>query len=155
MQAHQLTNAGQETTPLQQNLNKLSNLTSGRVYWNVLHKERAGEYLGHTVQIIPHVTGEIKRFVYGLAEYTQADVVITEIGGTIGDIESQPFLEAIYRPLQPLRAVHGQCFCASLIAHGQQKSGQTADMVRVKINPAARIAIWVSSPQSMRIARPS
>ena len=80
---------------IDEDLNKLSNLTSGRVYWNVLHKERAGEYLGHTVQIIPHVTGEIKRFVYGLAEYTQADVVITEIGGTIGDIESQPFLEAI------------------------------------------------------------
>lgn len=80
---------------IDENLNKLSNLTSGRVYWNVLHKERAGEYLGNTVQIIPHVTGEIKQFVYGLADYTDADVVITEIGGTIGDIESQPFLEAI------------------------------------------------------------
>ncbi len=80
---------------IDEDLNKLSNLTSGRVYWNVLHKERAGEYLGHTVQIIPHVTGEIKQFVYGLGEYTDADVVITEIGGTIGDIESQPFLEAI------------------------------------------------------------
>ena len=80
---------------IDENLNKLSNLTSGRVYWNVLHKERAGEYLGRTVQIIPHVTNEIKSFIYGLGEYTQADVVITEIGGTIGDIESQPFLEAI------------------------------------------------------------
>ena len=80
---------------IDEDLNKLSNLTSGRVYWNVLHKERAGEYLGHTVQIIPHVTNEIKEFVYGLGEYTRADVVITEIGGTIGDIESQPFLEAI------------------------------------------------------------
>ena len=80
---------------IDEDLNKLSNLTSGRVYWNVLHKERAGEYLGHTVQIIPHVTNEIKEFVYGLGEYTKADVVITEIGGTIGDIESQPFLEAI------------------------------------------------------------
>ena len=80
---------------IDEDLNKLSNLTSGRVFWEVLHKERAGEYLGRTVQIIPHVTGEIKRFVYGLADYTNADVVITEIGGTIGDIESQPFLEAI------------------------------------------------------------
>ncbi len=80
---------------IDEDLNKLSNLTSGRVYWNVLHKERAGEYLGHTVQIIPHVTNEIKAFIYGLGEYTGADVVITEIGGTIGDIESQPFLEAI------------------------------------------------------------
>lgn len=80
---------------IDEDLNKLSNLTSGRVYWNVLHKERAGDYLGGTVQIIPHVTNEIKAFIYGLGEYTDADVVITEIGGTIGDIESQPFLEAI------------------------------------------------------------
>ena len=80
---------------MDEDLNKLSNLTSGRVYWNVLHKERAGEYLGHTVQIIPHVTNEIKDFITGLDAYTGADVVITEIGGTIGDIESQPFLEAI------------------------------------------------------------
>ena len=80
---------------IDENLNKLSNLTSGRVYWNVLNKERRGEYLGSTVQVIPHVTGEIKEFVYGLGKYTDADVVITEIGGTIGDIESQPFLEAI------------------------------------------------------------
>ncbi|MCI6640779.1 MAG: CTP synthase [Pygmaiobacter massiliensis] len=80
---------------IDEDLNRLSNLTSGRVYWNVLHKERAGEYLGRTVQIIPHVTDEIKAFITGLGEYTGADVVITEIGGTIGDIESQPFLEAI------------------------------------------------------------
>ncbi len=80
---------------IDEDLNRLSNLTSGRVYWEVLHKERAGEYLGRTVQTIPHVTGEIKRFIYGLADYTKADVVITEIGGTIGDIEGQPFLEAV------------------------------------------------------------
>ena len=80
---------------IDEDLNRLSNLTSGRVYWNVLHKERAGDYLGRTVQIIPHVTDEIKSFIYGLGSYTGADVVITEIGGTIGDIESQPFLEAI------------------------------------------------------------
>ena len=80
---------------IDEDLNKLSNLTSGRVYWNVLHKERAGDYLGRTVQIIPHVTDEIKSFIYGLGNYTDADVVITEIGGTIGDIECQPFLEAI------------------------------------------------------------
>ena len=76
-------------------LNKFSNLTSGRVYWNVLNKERRGAYLGSTVQIIPHVTTEIKDAIYSLAKKTEADVVITEIGGTTGDIESQPFLEAI------------------------------------------------------------
>ncbi|MBP3305126.1 MAG: CTP synthase, partial [Oscillospiraceae bacterium] len=65
------------------------------VYWNVLNKERRGEYLGSTVQVIPHITGEIKEFIYRVGKQTDADVVITEIGGTIGDIESQPFLEAV------------------------------------------------------------
>lgn len=80
---------------IDEDLNKFSNLTTGKVYWNVLNKERRGEYLGKTVQVIPHVTNEIKEFVYSVGKKTDADVVITEIGGTIGDIESQPFLEAV------------------------------------------------------------
>ena len=80
---------------IDENLNKFSNLTSGKAYWNVLCKERRGEYLGETVQIIPHITNEIKRFIYNVGEHANADIVITEIGGTVGDIESQPFLEAI------------------------------------------------------------
>ena len=80
---------------IDEDLNKYSNLTTGKVYWNVLNKERRGEYLGSTVQVIPHITNEIKEFVYRVAKTTDADVVITEIGGTIGDIESQPFLEAV------------------------------------------------------------
>ncbi len=80
---------------IDEDLNQFSNLTTGKVYWNVLNKERRGEYLGATVQVIPHITGEIKDFVYSLGQKTGADVVITEIGGTIGDIESQPFLEAV------------------------------------------------------------
>ncbi|NLT62987.1 MAG: CTP synthase [Clostridiales bacterium] len=80
---------------IDEDLNKYSNLTTGKVYWNVLNKERKGEYLGETVQVIPHVTNEIKEFIYSVGEKTKADVVITEIGGTTGDIESQPFLEAI------------------------------------------------------------
>lgn len=80
---------------IDENLNKYSNLTTGKVYWNVLNKERRGEYLGSTVQVIPHITNEIKEFVYNVGEKTGADVVITEIGGTIGDIESQPFIEAV------------------------------------------------------------
>ena len=80
---------------IDEDLNRFSNLTTGRVYWNVLNKERRGEYLGSTVQIIPHITNEIKEFIYSLGNKTGADVVITEIGGTVGDIESQPFLEAI------------------------------------------------------------
>lgn len=80
---------------IDEDLNKYSNLTTGKVYWNVLNKERQGAYLGETVQIIPHITGEIKSFIYNVGKNTDADVVITEIGGTTGDIESQPFLEAI------------------------------------------------------------
>ena len=80
---------------IDEDLNQYSNLTTGKVYWNVLNKERRGEYLGSTVQVIPHITNEIKEFVYRVGKQTDADVVITEIGGTIGDIESQPFLEAV------------------------------------------------------------
>ena len=80
---------------IDEDLNRFSNLTTGKVYWNVLNKERRGEYLGSTVQVIPHITNEIKDFVYRVGKQTDADVVITEIGGTIGDIESQPFLEAV------------------------------------------------------------
>ena len=80
---------------IDEDLNKYSNLTTGKVYSNVLSMERRGEYLGTTVQTIPHITDEIKRFIYRVGEQTGADIVITEIGGTIGDIESQPFIEAI------------------------------------------------------------
>ena len=80
---------------IDEDLNRYSNLTSGKVYWNVLNKERRGEYLGSTVQVIPHITNEIKDFIYRCGRQTNADVVITEIGGTIGDIESQPFIEAV------------------------------------------------------------
>ena len=80
---------------IDEDLNKFSNLTTGKVYWNVLNKERSGEYLGQTVQVIPHITGEIKSFIYNVGRQSGADVVISEIGGTIGDIESQPFIEAI------------------------------------------------------------
>ncbi len=80
---------------IDEDLNRYSNLTTGKVYSNVIQRERQGGYLGHTVQTIPHITDEIKRFIYRVGEKTDADVVITEIGGTIGDIESQPFIEAI------------------------------------------------------------
>jgi CTP synthase len=77
------------------NLNKYSNVTTGKIYSTVLKKERRGDYLGGTVQVIPHITNEIKDRVFRAGKETGADVVITEIGGTVGDIESLPFLEAI------------------------------------------------------------
>ncbi|MBQ2213203.1 MAG: CTP synthase, partial [Erysipelotrichaceae bacterium] len=80
---------------IDEDLNRYSNLTTGRVYWNVLNKERRGEYLGKTVQVIPHITNEIKEFIYAAVRHNDPDVLICEVGGTVGDIESQPFLEAI------------------------------------------------------------
>ncbi|WP_027938353.1 CTP synthase [Anaeroarcus burkinensis] len=77
------------------NLSKSSNVTAGKVYLSVINKERKGDYLGSTVQVIPHITNEIKERVYRVGREDNADVVITEIGGTVGDIESLPFLEAI------------------------------------------------------------
>lgn len=77
------------------NLTKNSNVTAGKIYWSVINKERRGDYLGGTIQIIPHITNEIKERIYRVAEQDETDVVITEIGGTVGDIESLPFLEAI------------------------------------------------------------
>ena len=77
------------------NLTKNSNVTTGKIYWTVISKERKGDYLGGTVQVIPHITNEIKSRIYKVADESGPDVVITEIGGTVGDIESLPFLEAI------------------------------------------------------------
>lgn len=80
---------------IDENLSINSNVTTGKIYWSVLHKERHGDYEGKTVQVIPHITNEIKDRVYRVARHQKTDIVITEIGGTVGDIESTPFLEAI------------------------------------------------------------
>lgn len=118
---------------IDEDLNQFSNLTTGKVYWNVLQKERAGRYLGETVQVIPHITGEIQAYIAAVADKTAADVVITEIGGTTGDIESQPFLEAIR---QFARARHGECvfihvtLVPYLASSGEHKSKPTQHSVR-------------------------
>jgi CTP synthase len=115
-------------------LNKYSNLTSGRVYYNVINKEREGKYLGQTIQVIPHVTNEIKEFIFSGAEAFQADVMIIEIGGTTGDIESQPFLEAI-RQIQ-LDVGRGNCLFihVTLVPYlafaGEHKSKPTQHSVK-------------------------
>ncbi len=80
---------------IDENLSKESNITSGKIYQNVIEKERRGDYAGRTVQVIPHITNEIKNKVFAAATTSSADVIITEIGGTVGDIESLPFIEAI------------------------------------------------------------
>lgn len=80
---------------IDENLSINSSVTTGKIYWSVLTKERRGDYEGKTVQVIPHITNEIKSRVYRVAREQQTDIVITEIGGTVGDIESTPYLEAI------------------------------------------------------------
>lgn len=80
---------------IDENLSVNSNVTTGKVYWTVLNKERRGDYLGGTVQVVPHITNEIKERLYSVSKGGNTDIVITEIGGTVGDIESTPFLEAI------------------------------------------------------------
>lgn len=80
---------------IDENLGKFSNVTTGKIYWSVLSKERRGDYLGGTVQVIPHITNELKERLNRVSKEKDVDVVITEIGGTTGDIESLPFLEAI------------------------------------------------------------
>lgn len=94
---------------IDENLSKSSNVTTGKVYWSVISKERRGEYLGGTVQVIPHITNEIKERICEVTKHEDIDVVITEIGGTVGDIESQPFLESI-RQIQYEVGRENTCF---------------------------------------------
>lgn len=119
---------------IDEDLNKYSNLTTGKVYSNVLAKERRGEYLGSTVQAIPHITDEIKRFICKVGQKTGADVVITEVGGTIGDIEGQPFIEAIRqvgREVGPGNALYIHvCLVPYLKASGEHKSKPTQHSVK-------------------------
>lgn len=80
---------------IDENLTKYNNITTGKIYQSVINKERRGEYLGKTIQTIPHITDEIKSKIEKAGKINNSDIVITEIGGTVGDIESTPFLEAI------------------------------------------------------------
>lgn len=112
---------------------KGNNITTGRIYQNVIQKERRGDYLGKTVQVIPHITDEIKRNVKSLGVKSKFDFVITEIGGTVGDIESTPFLEAV----RQLRWELGRnCFCLHLTyvpyiaAAGEVKTKPTQHSVK-------------------------
>lgn len=116
------------------NLNKYSNITTGKVYSSVIKKERQGDYDGATVQVIPHITNEIKEQVFRAGEATKADVVITEIGGTVGDIESLPFLEAIRQIKSDIgrdQAMYIHCTLVPYIkAAGEMKTKPTQHSVK-------------------------
>ena len=102
---------------IDENLSKASNVTTGKVYQSVINKERKGEYLGSTIQVIPHITNEIKDRVLRVGRNDNADIVITEIGGTVGDIESQPFLEAAREVRRDLGAENCMFVHVSLVPY--------------------------------------
>ena len=108
---------------IDENLTQLSNVTTGRIYQAVIAKERRGDYLGGTVQVIPHITNEIKERIQRVARDGRADVVIVEVGGTVGDIESLPFLEAIRQMRKDVgrdqRAVRPRHAAAGAGGHGR------------------------------------
>ncbi|WP_461214655.1 CTP synthase [Lacticaseibacillus sp. GG6-2] len=116
------------------NLNKYSNVTTGKIYSEVLDKERKGEYLGATVQVIPHITNMLKEKIMRAAKTTDSDVIITEIGGTVGDIESQPFLEAIRQMKNDVGAENTYYIHATLVpylrAAGEMKTKPTQHSVK-------------------------
>lgn len=116
------------------NLNQYSNVTTGKIYSEVLRKERKGEYLGATVQVIPHITDEIKEKIMRAAKMTDSDIIITEVGGTVGDIESLPFLEALRQMKADVGADNVMYIHTTLIpflkAAGEMKTKPTQHSVK-------------------------
>ena len=140
------------------NLNKYSNLTTGKVYWNVLNAERAGAYNGETVQVIPHITGEIKKFIYSVGKKISADVVITEIGGTTGDIESLPFIEAIRQVANEVgreNCLFVHVTLAPVLGSGEMKTKPTQHSVKELRRHTLRSADYARAqqPHQNRFAR--
>jgi len=119
---------------IDENLSVNSNVTTGKIYWSVINKERKGDYLGGTVQVIPHITNEIKDRIYRVGKVSQTDIVITEIGGTVGDIESLPFLEAIRQVAKDVGRENCLYIHVTLVPYinksGEQKSKPTQHSVK-------------------------
>lgn len=119
---------------IDENLSVNSNITTGKVYWNVITKERRGDFLGGTVQVIPHITNEIKERIYRVGRTGYTDIVITEIGGTVGDIESLPFLEAIRQASKEVGPHNAMFIHVTLVPYiygsGELKSKPTQHSVK-------------------------
>lgn len=119
---------------IDENLSVNSNVTTGKIYWSVISKERRGDYEGRTVQVIPHITNEIKDRVYRVAKTQTTDIVITEIGGTVGDIESTPFLEAIRQVMTEVGKENCMYIHLTLVPYistsGEQKTKPTQHSVK-------------------------
>ncbi|MCD8078604.1 MAG: CTP synthase, partial [Lachnospiraceae bacterium] len=119
---------------IDENLTKNSNVTTGKVYWSVLSKERRGDFGGGTVQVIPHITNEIKSRFYANDDAEQTEIAIIEVGGTVGDIESQPFLEAIRQFMHEVGPHNAMLIHVTLIpflkASGEMKTKPTQASVK-------------------------
>ena len=119
---------------IDENLSKNSNVTTGKIYWSVISKERKGDFLGGTVQVIPHITNEIKERIYRVGKSDHTDVVITEVGGTVGDIESLPFLEAIRQVSTDVGRENVMCIHVTLVPYlgisGELKTKPTQHSVK-------------------------
>lgn len=116
------------------NMTRLNNCTAGQIYYDVISKERRGDYLGATVQVVPHITDEIKKKIYALGESGEYDIVLTEIGGTVGDIESLPFIEAIRQIMLEQGRKNAICIHVTLVPYiasaGEYKTKPTQHSVK-------------------------
>ena len=123
-------------------LSRLNNLTSGQVFESVLRKERRGDYLGKTVQYIPHVTDEIKNRLYEVTEKSDVDIIITEIGGTVGDIESQPFLEAIRQFQHEMGRENAILIQVTLIPYLKASGEMKTKPTQMSVKQLQSMGIW-------------
>ena len=126
---------------IDENLGRDSNVTAGQIYWSIINKERRGEFLGGTVQVIPHVTNEIKERILRPAVKSNADVAITEVGGTVGDIESLPFLEAIRQLKRDLGRDNVLYIHVSLVPYLDAPSELKTKPTQHSVNELRRIGI--------------
>lgn len=138
---------------IDENLSVNSNVTTGKIYWSVISKERRGDYEGRTVQVIPHITNEIKSRVYRVANTQDTDIVITEIGGTVGDIESTPFLESIRQVVKEVGKENCMYIHLTLVPYlstsGEQKTKPTQHSVKELLSLGIQPDVLVQELKSL------
>lgn len=138
---------------IDENLSVNSNVTTGKIYWSVISKERRGDYEGRTVQVIPHITNEIKSRVYRVANTQDTDIVITEIGGTVGDIESTPFLESIRQVVKEVGKENCMYIHLTLVPYlstsGEQKTKPTQHSVKELLSLGIQPDVLVLRTESL------
>ena len=127
---------------IDENLDSNSNVTTGKIYWSVLHKERHGDYGGGTVQVIPHITNEIKSRFYHKENEGQDTIAIIEVGGTVGDIESQPFLEAIRQFQHEVGRENAILIHLTLIPYIKASGEMKTKPTQASVKELQRMGIW-------------